>query len=235
MEEDDNAEDEKRRVAAETAMLPMHNTIQMVSSVDCWLLWIGVAALAGGGQLVSANVNQMCESLGASLLRWRRFIFLQWHPPSILHCLDTGYGRATVAVSLFAVGNGLGRILAGSLSEVIHQSRLAPRPLNLFFATAIMGLAHLLFWLELGVAGLYLGVFLAAFAFGAVSFCLLLLPALCRCCACHSINMPVRSAHVLAVWLKCRQTWPLTVVVTSELWGTKHHGANYLFFGMASH
>ena len=26
------------------------------------------------------------------------------------------------------------------------------------------------------------------------------------------------------------QTWPLTVVVTSELWGTKHHGANYLLF-----
>ena len=86
--------------------------------------------------------------------------------------MDAGYGRAAVAVSLFAVGNGLGRILAGSLSEVIHQSRLAPRPLNLFFATGIMGLAHLLFWLELGIAGLYIAVFLAAFAFGAVSFCL---------------------------------------------------------------
>jgi hypothetical protein len=33
-----------------------------------------------------------------------------------------------------------------------------------------MGLAHLLFWLELGIAGLYVGVFLAAFSFGAVSF-----------------------------------------------------------------
>ena len=63
-QEADNAEDEKRRVAAERAMLPVHNTIQMVSGMDCWLLWIGAAALAGGGQLVSANVNQMCESLG---------------------------------------------------------------------------------------------------------------------------------------------------------------------------
>ena len=66
-ENDDSAEDEKRRVAAETAMLPTDNTIQMISGLDCWLLWIGVAALAGGGQLVSANVNQMCESLGALL------------------------------------------------------------------------------------------------------------------------------------------------------------------------
>ena len=82
--------------------------------------------------------------------------------------VETGYGRAAVAVSLFAVGNGLGRILAGSLSEVIHQSRLAPRTFNLFFATVIMALAHLLFWLELGTAGLYIGVFMAAFAFGAV-------------------------------------------------------------------
>ena len=71
-------------------------------------------------------------------------------------------------MSLFAVGNGLGRILAGSLSEVIHQSQLAPRPVNLLFSTAIMGVAHLLFWLELGVTGLYTGVFMAAFAFGAV-------------------------------------------------------------------
>ena len=80
--QDEDAEEEKRRVAGEAAMLPMENTAQMISSLNCWLLWIGVAALAGGGQLVSANVNQMCESLG--------------------------YGRPAVAVSLFAVGNGLG-------------------------------------------------------------------------------------------------------------------------------
>ena len=185
-------EEEERRLAAEAADLPQKSMGQMLSTLNCWLLWIGVAyaipshaiqkstialsflrliacdsrALSGGGQLVSANVNQMCESLG--------------------------YGRPAVAVSLFAVGNGLGRILAGSLSEVIHQTRLAPRPFNLLVATAVMASAHFLFWLDLGEQGLYIAVFLAAFSFGA--------------------------------------TWPLTVVVTSELWGTKHHGANYLVF-----
>jgi hypothetical protein len=71
--------------------------------------------------------------------------------------------------NVWAVWKCAGRILAGSLSEVIHQTRLAPRPLNLFFATLLMAVAQLLFWLDLGVAGLYIGVFLAAFSFGAVS------------------------------------------------------------------
>ena len=115
---------------------------------------------------VNANVNQMCESLG--------------------------YGRAAVAVSLFSVGNGLGRILAGTLSELVHRSQCAPRTFSLLASATLMTAAHFLFWLELGEGALYTAVFLSALAFGA--------------------------------------TWPLTVVVTSELWGTVHHGANYLLF-----
>ena len=115
---------------------------------------------------VNANVNQMCESLG--------------------------YGRAAVAVSLFSVGNGLGRILAGTLSELVHRSQCAPRTFSLLVSATLKTAAHFLFWLEQGEGGLYTAVFLSALAFGA--------------------------------------TWPLTVVVTSELWGTVHHGANYLLF-----
>eukprot|EP01046_Picozoa_sp_COSAG06_P096951 COSAG06_NODE_43058_length_375_cov_2.210145_1_plen_69_part_00 len=40
--QDEDAEEEKRRVAGEAAMLPMENTAQMISSLNCWLLWIGV-------------------------------------------------------------------------------------------------------------------------------------------------------------------------------------------------
>ena len=53
---------------------------------ECWLLFWGVAWLSGGGMLVNVNLNQMCESLG-------------------------GDADAAVAVSLFSVGNGLGRIM----------------------------------------------------------------------------------------------------------------------------
>ena len=90
---------------------------------------------------VNANVNQMCESLG--------------------------YGRAAVAVSLFSVGNGLGRILAGTLSELVHRSQCAPRTFSLLASATLMTAAHFLFWLELGEGALYTAVFLSALAFGA--------------------------------------------------------------------
>lgn len=94
-----------------------------------------------------------------------------------------------------------------------------------------MALAHLLFWLELGVIGLYIGVFMAAFAFGAVSF----LPPLTELYVYVGNCTPLISKVFWLVLPPCAQTWPLTVVVTSELWGTKHHGANYLFFGIFEH
>lgn len=90
-QQSDNAEDEKRRVAAEKAMLPTENSKQMVAGLDCWLLWIGVAALAGGGQLISANVNQMCESLGGSLQQQNIYV---WCPASHV-CYDFPHGSLT--------------------------------------------------------------------------------------------------------------------------------------------
>jgi hypothetical protein len=43
---------------------PELSTTQVVQTVDCWLLGLGAVCLWGGGQMVSVNVNQMCESLG---------------------------------------------------------------------------------------------------------------------------------------------------------------------------
>ena len=40
------------------------STTQVVQTMDCWLLGLGAVCLWGGGQMVSVNVNQMCESLG---------------------------------------------------------------------------------------------------------------------------------------------------------------------------
>ena len=55
------------------------------------------------------------------------------------------------AVSLFAVGNGLGRLVAGPLSDLTHRRRTCPRPLWLCFATFMMAAAHgMLFFSGLG-------------------------------------------------------------------------------------
>ena len=147
--------------------LPELTSPQVLASLDCWMLFWGVAWISGGGMLVNVNMNQMCESLP--------------EPAS-----------AAVAVSLFSVGNGLGRIVGGSISEAAHQARLCPRTMALFAAECTMLLAHVIFVLELGTYGLYAGVTLSAAAFGS--------------------------------------TWPLTVVITSELWGAKNHGSNYMMF-----
>ena len=40
-----------RRMAAEAAGLPQQTMVQMLRSLNCWLLWAGVAALSGGGQV----------------------------------------------------------------------------------------------------------------------------------------------------------------------------------------
>ena len=95
-----------------------------------------------------------------------------------------------VAVTLFSVGNGLGRVFTSSLSDLAHRRRLCPRPLCLAMVFLAMAAAHIILALRTGIVGLYIGVFLAACAFGS--------------------------------------TWPLTVVITSELWGSDHHGANYM-------
>ena len=44
--------------------LPDLSTMQVLQTPECWLLGLGAVCLWGGGQMVSINVNQMCESLG---------------------------------------------------------------------------------------------------------------------------------------------------------------------------
>lgn len=113
---------------------------------------------------MNVNMNQMCESLGPR-------------------------ADVSVGLALFSVGNGLGRIIGGSISEWVHQKQLEPRTMSLFVASLVMMLAHVIFALNFGVEGLYVGITMCGAAFGS--------------------------------------TWPLTVVITAELWGSKHHGSNY--------
>jgi MFS family permease len=72
------------------------------------------------------------------------------------------------AVSLFAVGNGLGRLVAGPLSDFTHRRQTCPRPLWLCCATFLMAVAHAVLAMPLGTEGLYLGVFCVGCSFGSV-------------------------------------------------------------------
>ena len=49
---------------SETVELPELSTTKVVQTPECWLLGLGAVCLWGGGQMVSVNVNQMCESFG---------------------------------------------------------------------------------------------------------------------------------------------------------------------------
>ena len=101
------------------------------------------SCLWGGGQMVSINMFQMCEALG------------------------TGADSAT-AVSLFAVGNGLGRLVIGSVSDCTHRRRICPRPLWLCVVSLVMSAAHVVLALPIGTLGLYMGVFFVGCSFGSM-------------------------------------------------------------------
>ena len=50
--------------AAPSQSLPELTTGQVVQTADFWLFLFGAAWLVGGGQVLSVNINQMCESRG---------------------------------------------------------------------------------------------------------------------------------------------------------------------------
>ena len=71
-------------------------------------------------------------------------------------------------VSLFAVGNGLGRLAVGQLSDWTHRRRLVPRPLWLCGSMLLMAAAHTVLALPFGLPGLYCGMFCVGLSFGAM-------------------------------------------------------------------
>ena len=50
--------------AAPSQSLPELTTGQVVQTADFWLFLFGASWLVGGGQVLSVNINQMCESRG---------------------------------------------------------------------------------------------------------------------------------------------------------------------------
>ena len=132
------------------------------------------------------------------------------------------------AVSLFAVGNGLGRLVAGPLSDLTHRRRTCPRPLWLCFATFIMAAAHgILFFSVLGAQ--YTSV-----SFGCRRGRVVIVETT-RVVIVETTFLCTGKAGlylgVFCVGCSFGSMFTLNVVISSELWGLRHHGERLRLFG----
>jgi MFS family permease len=93
--------------------------------------------------MINVNLNQMCESVDRDV-------------------------TAAAAVSIFAAGNGLGRLVVGPVSDLAHKRSSLPRPTWLCLCSLIMGLGHTALAIRVGPFGFYLSVFGIGSAFGAM-------------------------------------------------------------------
>lgn len=116
-------------------------TLGMVKTPDCWLLAVTAFIVLGGGLMVVTNVAQISGSRGE--------------------------GSAAAAVALFSVAQCLGRLIAGSASDLIVYKLRVARPATFVLLSLLMAVAHFVFTVP-GVAALYTGVALSGFAFGGV-------------------------------------------------------------------
>lgn len=119
------------------------------------------------------------------------------------------------AVSLFAVGNGLGRLVAGPLSDLTHRRRICPRALWLCCATCIMAAGHAILVLP------QLGALQIMFKIVCIDFCVPI-------DAFRATGTFGLYLGVLCVGCSFGSMFTLNVVISSELWGLRHHGESLL-------
>ena len=153
-----------------------YTTREMLSTPDAWMIWYVGVVVAGSGMILSTNLAQIIESAGA--------------PQTLV----------PTAVTLFSVGNLLGRLLGMQVSDrVVHSGH--SRALMLSAISALMGISQLGFVTAAAMrrAGSTLQrvVFLAATSGGGLSF---------------------------------GAIWPHFVVLASEIFGSAHLAKNYMFF-----
>lgn len=158
-------------------MLPELPTSQVIRTLESWLLAFGAACLWGGGQMVSGEHPFACLAGISDTSTWFCEIWstdaraagaLERAVNLNQMCEAAGYGEPAAAVSLFAVGNGLGRLMIGPLSDLSHRKRVFPRPAWHCLCSLLMAAAHAILALATEAQGLYLGVFLVGGAFGAM-------------------------------------------------------------------
>eukprot|EP00756_Hemistasia_phaeocysticola_P064074 Hpha_TRINITY_DN7518_c0_g1::TRINITY_DN7518_c0_g1_i1::g.19157::m.19157 len=121
---------------------PELNTLQMVQTADCWLLYLVATITIGGGEMLTTNLGQICDS--------------------------TGYGSSSSAISLFSVGQALSRMASGLLADHLLISYGVHRPLFLLAAPGFMALGHTVLLLASNDVTLYIGVLISGIGFGAI-------------------------------------------------------------------
>jgi len=151
-------------------------TCEMLSTPDAWMIWYVGVVVAGGGMVLSTNLAQIVESAGA--------------PHSFV----------PTAVTLFSIGNLLGRLLGMQVSDFVVR-RGSSRALMLTAISALMGLSQLGFVAAAAIgqpgSTLQRALFVAATSGGGLSF---------------------------------GAIWPHFVVLASEIFGSQHLPKNYMFF-----
>jgi MFS family permease len=168
--------------------LPEMTMRQMLGTTECYLQMLAAMFIIGAGYTITINLNQILES---------------------------AYGAAdeSTAVTLFAVGNAGGRLLAGFATDALMKAMAASpptldadaaptwwevmhtRPFYWVIVAAIMASAHLCMLLGTSAqsgALLYSGVILAGISFG--------------------------------------HAYPLLIICTGDLFGREHLGGNYMLY-----
>jgi hypothetical protein len=137
--------------------------VEVARTADGWLFFLGACCLTGGGHVVNVNLAQICEAAGhgragvaVSLFAvggrpWDSGLQQLFLGPKIV-MLSISFKRGVESfswdhemmvfvltrIAAVQVGNGLGRLASGALSDLAHRRRWLPRPLCLGAAALAM-------------------------------------------------------------------------------------------------
>jgi MFS family permease len=128
-----------------SASLPDVTLTGAVFSWPFWLLFCAMVLGAGSGMMV---INNMADILTART------------------GVRAAHSETAVLVSLLSTANCAGRLLFGSVSDVLVRRYRLPRPVALGISNVVVLLAMLLLWLTDGGAPLYVASVLVGVGFG---------------------------------------------------------------------
>lgn len=112
---------------------------QALVKADFWLLFWALVCGAGTGLTAIDNMGQISQSLG--------------------------YSNSNVFVSMISIWNFVGRLIGGSVSEIIARDYALPRPWAMAASQTLMAIGHFLFAMGWPVS-LYLGTLFVGIGYG---------------------------------------------------------------------
>lgn len=136
------------------------------------------------------------------------------------------------SLALFSAAQGASRVVTGIASELALKWNLpwfcgcfsasgsgagVPRPVFLVLASLVSALSHFILAVSTSDAAFAFGVTLSGVVGSSV------------CVPLCSFGLPISDANIMRMQA-FGMVWPLMVLIIGEVFGTRHHGANYMFF-----